>query len=42
METCKFGADDQKLAGATRKAFISKGMANDDAPAKRPKTQQKK
>ena len=22
METCKFGADDQKLEGAKRKAFI--------------------
>jgi hypothetical protein len=28
METCKFGADDQKLAGAKRKAFIAKCMAN--------------
>jgi len=34
METCKFGADDQKLQGAKRKAFISKCVADEDAPAK--------
>jgi len=28
METCKFGADDQKLEGAKRKTFIAKCMAN--------------
>ena len=28
METCKFGADDQKLEGAKRKAFMAKCMAN--------------
>jgi hypothetical protein len=28
METCKFGADDQKLTGAKRKAFIAKCMSN--------------
>jgi psiF repeat len=28
METCKFGADDQKLDGAKRKAFIAKCMSN--------------
>ena len=27
METCKFGADDQKLEGAQRNAFIKKCMA---------------
>ena len=27
METCKFGADDQKLEGAKRNAFIKKCMA---------------
>ncbi|MFI5003154.1 MAG: hypothetical protein ACHQK9_24970 [Reyranellales bacterium] len=27
-ETCKFGADDQKLEGAKRKAFIAKCMSN--------------
>jgi len=37
METCKFGADDQKLTGAARKTFLSKCMANTDAPAKRAK-----
>jgi hypothetical protein len=26
METCKFGADDQKLEGAARNAFINKCM----------------
>jgi len=28
METCKFGADDQKLKGAKRNAFIAKCMSN--------------
>jgi hypothetical protein len=28
METCKFGADDQKLTGAKHKAFIAKCMSN--------------
>jgi len=28
METCKFGADDQKLKGAKRNAFITKCMSN--------------
>lgn len=37
METCKFGADDQKLAGAARKSFLAKCMANSDAPAKQAK-----
>jgi hypothetical protein len=32
METCKFGADDQKLQGAPRTAFIKKCMANRDDP----------
>jgi len=27
-ETCKFGADDQKLEGAKRKTFLAKCMAN--------------
>lgn len=34
METCKFGADDQKLEGAARKSFMTKCMAKADAPAK--------
>jgi psiF repeat len=32
METCTFGADDQKLTGAKRKAFLSKCMSNADSP----------
>jgi hypothetical protein len=32
MATCKFGADDQKLAGAARIAFMKKCMANRDDP----------
>ena len=40
METCKFGADDQKLTGAARKTFLSRCMANTDAPAKRAKKKQ--
>ena len=32
MATCKFGADDQKLQGAARDAFIKKCMANRDDP----------
>jgi hypothetical protein len=38
METCKFGADHQKLTGAARKKFMSKCMA-DDASVKTPKSQ---
>jgi hypothetical protein len=36
METCKFGADDQKLEGAKRKTFLNNCMANrdDKRPAK--------
>jgi hypothetical protein len=30
--TCKFGADDQKLKGAARKAFMAKCMSNKDDP----------
>jgi len=29
METCKFGADDQKLTGAKRTTFIARCMANE-------------
>jgi hypothetical protein len=36
METCKFGADNQKLAGAKRKAFMSKCMSNADSPRGKP------
>jgi psiF repeat-containing protein len=30
--TCKFGADDQKLKGPARKAFMAKCMSNKDDP----------
>jgi hypothetical protein len=32
MATCKFGADDQKLEGAARKAFMKSCMSNKDDP----------
>jgi hypothetical protein len=32
METCQFGADDQKLEGAARKSFMAKCMANKNDP----------
>ena len=32
MATCKFGADDQKLKGPARDAFMKKCMANRDDP----------
>jgi hypothetical protein len=32
MEICTFGANDQKLTGAKRTAFIKKCMANRDDP----------
>jgi len=32
MATCKFGADDQKLAGAARSKFIKKCMSIKDEP----------
>jgi hypothetical protein len=32
MATCKFGADDQKLQGKARGAFIKKCMSNRDEP----------
>ena len=32
MATCKFGADDQKLAGAARNAFMKKCMSNQNDP----------
>ena len=31
-ETCKFGADDQKLQGAARNAFMKKCMSDKDEP----------
>jgi len=36
METCNFGADDQKLQGAARKKFITNCMANRDSPRGKP------
>jgi hypothetical protein len=36
METCKFGADDQKLQGAARKSFLAKCMSNKDSPRGKP------
>jgi hypothetical protein len=36
METCKFGADDQKLQGVARKAFMAKCMSNKDSPRGKP------
>jgi hypothetical protein len=32
MATCKFGADDQKLQGSARSAFIEKCMSNRNDP----------
>lgn len=43
--TCEFGADDQKLKGAERKAFIAKCTAKDDGDTKakpKPKPKPKK
>jgi len=39
METCKFGADDQKLTGAARSAFMKKCMSDKDDPRGPPTTQ---
>jgi hypothetical protein len=42
--TCEFGAESQKLAGAARKSFMAKCMANEDRGAKKntkPKAQPK-
>jgi hypothetical protein len=36
METCKFGADDQKLEGAKRKAYMARCMSNKDSPRGKP------
>lgn len=35
-ETCEFGADSQKLAGAKRKSFMAKCMSNKDSPRGKP------
>jgi len=42
METCKFGAEDQKLTGAKQKAFIARCMANEPAPGKGKKKKEDK
>ena len=36
MDTCKFGADNQKLTGKKRSQFISRCMANRDDPRGKP------
>ena len=38
MATCKFGADNQKLAGSQRAKFIKDCMANRDDPRGAPAT----
>jgi psiF repeat len=42
LETCTFGADDQKLTGQARKTFMTRCMANEDRPAVRTAPQQQK
>ena len=42
METCTFGADDQKLTGQARKTFLTRCMANEDRPAPPAASQQQK
>ena len=42
MQTCEFGAKDQKLAGAARKTFMAKCLASDDAPARKTSAKPKK
>jgi len=42
LETCTFGADDQKLTGQARKTFMTRCMANEDQPAARTAPQQQK
>jgi hypothetical protein len=41
METCKFGADNQKLTGAKRKRFLSRCMADTDGPTRKTSAPQK-
>jgi len=42
METCKFGADDQKLEGKKRDAFIKNCMSNRNDPRGTASTKPKK
>jgi len=42
LETCTFGADDQKLTGQARKTFLTRCMANEDRPAPPATSQQQK
>ena len=36
VETCAFGADEQKLVGAKRKAFMAKCTSDKDSPRGKP------
>jgi psiF repeat-containing protein len=36
LETCTFGADNQKLTGAARTSFMKKCMADEDRPSAPP------
>ncbi|HEV1999382.1 MAG TPA: hypothetical protein VGQ97_02720 [Xanthobacteraceae bacterium] len=42
MDTCKFGAEDQKLKGTAKQNFIKKCMANADAPEGKSKKKREK
>jgi len=42
MEICNFGADDQKLTGAKRNAFIKRCMANENYEPEARKDAEKK
>jgi len=36
LETCNFGADEKKLTGAARKAYIARCTADQDSPRGKP------
>jgi hypothetical protein len=42
LQTCQFGAKDQKLTGGARKTFMSRCLASDDGPPPKRKPQPKK
>jgi len=42
LETCTFGADNQKLTGEARKTFMTRCMATEDRPASRAAPRQQK